>query len=175
MRSGTWGERLRLGGLDWSNARRTEQSCPPRTRAAPGSTNHPHGCLWDNAAYSRQAVELPGRAGVEPEEAAPPPGCSAPRSSTIHSLQNGKHVSPRHSERQALSLRSAARRSCLWGPTRRGGREGQLCPWRRKGAQMCLLPLAGTAGVTSCGYHETSVLCISCCSEAAIPGGQGGF
>lgn len=175
MRSGTRGERLRLGGLDWSPARRTQQSCPPRTRAAPGSTNHRHRCWWDNAAHSRQAVELPGRAGAEPEAAAPPPGCSAPRSSTIHSLQNGKHVSPRHRKRQALSVRVPARRSCLRSWHAAAAREGQLCPRRRKGTQMCLPPLAGTAGATSRGYHEISVLWISCCSEAAIPGGLGGF
>lgn len=132
MRSGTRGERLRLGGLDWSPARRTEQSCPPRTRAAPGSTNHPHRCLWDNAAHSRQAVELPGRAGAEPE-AAPPPGCSAPRSSTIHSLQNGKHVSPRHRKRQALSLRVPARRSCLRRLTRRSSEGRAALPMEAEG------------------------------------------
>lgn len=90
------------GWVGWAGAAEP-QSCPPRTTVAPTNTNHPRACQWDKAAYSRQAEELPGRAGAEPEEAAPPPGCSAPQSSTSPAKWE-TCLSETQRKRQALSL-----------------------------------------------------------------------
>lgn len=54
-------------------------------------------------------------------------------------------------------------------------KKGSSAHQGRRASQMPLLPLGGTAGVMLYGYHKMSVLWISCCSEAGIPGCQGGF
>lgn len=95
----------------------------------------------------------------------------------LHSLQNGKHVSPRHRENSKLCLSA-----CLCKAAFCGGfcycssqERGSAAHQGGRASQMHLLPLGGTAGVMLYGYHKTSVLCTSCCSEAGIPGCQGGF
>lgn len=95
----------------------------------------------------------------------------------LHSLQNGKHVSPRHRQNGKLCLPA-----CLCKAAFCGGfcycisqERGSDAHQGGRASQMHLLPLGGTAGVMLYGYHKTSVLCTNCCSEAGIPGCQGGF
>lgn len=117
-----------------SPARRTAQSGPPRTTVAPTNTNHPRACQWDKAAYSRQAEERPGRAGAAPEEAAPPPGCSAPQSSTSPAKRE-MCLSDRHTEKTAsfVSQLACVKQISVRFTLLQQSRKGQFCPSRRKG------------------------------------------
>lgn len=138
MRLGTPGREAPAGwvGLELrshSPARRTAQSCPPRTTVAPTNTNHPRACQWDKAAYSRQAEERPGRAGAEPEAAAPPPGYSAPQSST--SPAKRENVSLRETEKTAsfVSQLACVKQLSVSFTLLQQSRKGQFCPSRWKG------------------------------------------
>lgn len=57
----------------------------------------------------------------------------------------------------------------------RRGRKAQLCPPRRKGIPEASPSSCRGSRCHVLWHHETSVLGISCRSEAGIPGCQGGF
>lgn len=95
----------------------------------------------------------------------------------LHSLRNGKHVSPTQRENGKLCLTASLCKAAFCGGLRYCSSQERGSSARQGGraSQMHLLPLGGTAGVMLYGYHKISVLWLSCYSEAGIPGCQGGF
>lgn len=166
-----WGVRRWLGGLDWRCRARAQREGQQQWLAAAQIIPVPGcGITWHVPDRRRSSL---GGLVQEQRKLHPLPGVLLCRA--LHSLQNGKHVSVRHEERGTLCLCCAVHSRFGEADVTAAARKRQLCPPRRKGIPEASPSSCRGSRCHVLWHHETSVLWISCCSEAGIPGCQGGF